>query len=546
MTVDERQPHDADTQPHATAAHGHGQGHGGAAVAQTLAALGADVVFTVSGNQVLPIFDAAGDYGLRLLHMRHESAAVYAAAGYAEQTGRPGVALVSAGPGFLAALMALAVVRSMELPVLLLSGDTPEADGPGAFQALDQVFTAAPYCRQSSRVTSYDEIAQTLVDGWALAQMGVPGPVHVALPSDVLRADGELPHALPAANLTHDVGLRGDAVALTARLATAERPALIVRPAAMRGAAGAALLRIAATLGVTPIVAESPRGFSDPRFSDLLPLLREADVVLAVASADFTTGWLERSVLGDADLLLVSAPGDLPPRTVPAASVTGDLALVLTAIANTLPEVAPATDWSARWQIAPPPTAPVDQHADIHPLELAETLGELLRPTDTLVLDGGECAQWMRLGWRDLPQRMLWNSTLGAIGGAIPLALGAAAGGATRVIAVAGDGGVGYHIAEMETAERESLPIVVVVGNDARWGAEWHQQIAKYGPERTFGTALLPARYDVVAAGFGVDGWTVNEHDDLLPRLRQALDSGRPGLVNVHIACVASPAVVTH
>jgi acetolactate synthase-1/2/3 large subunit len=545
VSADDGQPVTPDTSTNTAAT----TGHGGAMVARTLAALGTEVIFTVSGNQVLPIFDAAGDHGLRLLHMRHESAAVYAAAGYAEQTGRPGVALVSAGPGFLAALMALAVVRAMELPVLLLSGDTPEADGPGAFQALDQVFTAAPYCRQSSRVANHAEIAQALVDGWALAQMGVPGPVHIALPSDVLREDGALPHHLPAASFTHDVAMLGDEIDVTARLATAERPAIIVRPAAMRGAAGAALRRIAATLGVTPIVAESPRGFSDPRYADLLPLLREADVVLAVASADFTTGWLERSVLGDADLLLVAALGDLSPRTTPVASVTGDLALVLTAIADTLPEVTPAADWSARWQLAPPPTAPTasgDTHADIHPLEMAEALGELLRPTDTLVLDGGECAQWMRLGWRDLPQRMLWNSTLGAIGGAIPLALGAAAGGATRVIVVAGDGGVGYHIAEMETAEREWLPIIVVVGNDARWGAEWHQQIAKYGPERTFGTALLPARYDVVAAGFGVDGWTVDAHDDLLPRLRQALESGRPGLVNVHIACVASPAVVTH
>src|SRR5437764_9780355 len=102
---------------------------GGQIVARTLAAAGITNVFTVSRNQILPIFDAAGDAGLRLIHMRHETAAVYAAIG-AANAALPGVALVSAGPGFLAALQGIGVARSMELPLLFLSGATPRSQRP--------------------------------------------------------------------------------------------------------------------------------------------------------------------------------------------------------------------------------------------------------------------------------------------------------------------------------------------------------------------------------------------------------------------------------
>ena len=112
---------------------------GGQIVARTLRRLGAEIIFSVSGNQVLPVYDAAGDAGLRIIHMRHESAAAYAAAAHAELTGQPGVALTSAGPGFLAGLTGVAVARSMELPLLYLSGAAPLAlRNMGAFQDLDQ------------------------------------------------------------------------------------------------------------------------------------------------------------------------------------------------------------------------------------------------------------------------------------------------------------------------------------------------------------------------------------------------------------------------
>ncbi|MBA2454320.1 MAG: thiamine pyrophosphate-binding protein, partial [Chloroflexia bacterium] len=153
---------------------------GGQIVAATLAELGITTLFSVSGNQILPIYDAAADAGVRIIHMRHESAAAYAAAGWTEVTGIPGVLLVSAGPGHLAALTGVGVARSMELPMLYLSGASPVAErGLGAFQDLDQRQAARAVCKDALDVASVEAIRPTLARAWRLALSGIPGPVHV-------------------------------------------------------------------------------------------------------------------------------------------------------------------------------------------------------------------------------------------------------------------------------------------------------------------------------------------------------------------------------
>jgi acetolactate synthase-1/2/3 large subunit len=157
-------------------------------------------------------------------------------------------------------------------------------------------------------------------------------------------------------------------------------------------------------------------------------------------------------------------------------------------------------------------------------------------------VDGGEFCQWMREGLRDLPNRWVWNSKFGIIGNAIPMALGmAAAGHGGRIIAIMGDGGAAYHLAEFETAARYKLPFVAVIGNDARWGAEWHLQVSRYGVDRTFETQLSAARYDAAAAGYGARGFHVADSRMFGAALAVALESRAPSCINVEIQSVRSP-----
>src|SRR5581483_4797883 len=128
-------------------------------VAQTLRDLGGELVFSVSGNQILPVFEAARQQGLRLIHTRHEAAAAYAATAAAELSGRPGLLLVSAGPAFLAAIPGVAAAASMELPVVFLSGASPTAEaGAGGFQDFDQRGLARTVCKATLQIRSAAEI----------------------------------------------------------------------------------------------------------------------------------------------------------------------------------------------------------------------------------------------------------------------------------------------------------------------------------------------------------------------------------------------------
>src|SRR5262245_15981990 len=238
---------------------------GGEAVVQALRELGVRDLFSVSGNQVLPIYDAASANGLRILHMRHESACAFAAAGAAELTSRPGVILTSAGPAFLAALTGVGAARAMELPLLFLSGSSPiQNSGFGNFQELDQSFVASrAICKRSLAASSVETIPQVIRDAWYLALDGIPGPVHVSLPADVLLGKGNVvaqPSTPRTITVTHDARVLDEIAAL---LVAAERPLIIVRPSAARGRTGEFVQQLAGQLSVAPVITGPPRALAD-------------------------------------------------------------------------------------------------------------------------------------------------------------------------------------------------------------------------------------------------------------------------------------------
>jgi acetolactate synthase-1/2/3 large subunit len=111
------------------------------------------------------------------------------------------------------------------------------------------------------------------------------------------------------------------------------------------------------------------------------------------------------------------------------------------------------------------------------------------------------------------------------------------------VIAVMGDGTIGFHVAEFDTAVRHGLPFVAVIGNDARWNAEYQIQLREYGADRLHGCELLPTRYDAVAAGFGAAGEQVDDPREMAAAAKRALASGRPSCLNVMIEGVPAPTI---
>jgi acetolactate synthase-1/2/3 large subunit len=180
----------------------------------------------------------------------------------------------------------------------------------------------------------------------------------------------------------------------------------------------------------------------------------------------------------------------------------------------------------------------------LHPVQMLRPLQAVLdsHPDSVLVCDGGEIGQWAT-ACLSAPHRVI-NGVAGSIGAGLPYALAArCARPGAPVLAVMGDGTIGFHIAEFDTALRYGLPFVCVVGNDARWNAEYQIQLRDYGAERLIGCELLPTRYDAVARAFGGHGEHVTDAIAMAPAVERALASGLPACVNVMIEGVAAPQI---
>ena len=159
-------------------------------VVEALVRAGVPQLFSLSGNQILSVYDATVGSGIRIIHTRHEAAAVHMADAWGRLTEEPGVALVTAGPGHLNALSALYGALMSESPVVLLSGASPLSQaGRGAFQEMDQAAAAAPVAKASWIASTAERLGEDIAIALDLAQNGRPGPVHVSLPADLLEAE---------------------------------------------------------------------------------------------------------------------------------------------------------------------------------------------------------------------------------------------------------------------------------------------------------------------------------------------------------------------
>src|SRR5262245_343998 len=163
-------------------------------LAHSLSAAGARHLFALSGNHVMPVFDAALDANLSLVHVRHEAAAVHMADAWGRLTGEPGIALVTGGPGHANAVGALYTALASESPLVLISGHAPLGElGKGAFQEMRQAALAAPVTKASWVAQSVDTLAADIARAWREAKSGTPGPVHLSIPNDVLDATTDTP-----------------------------------------------------------------------------------------------------------------------------------------------------------------------------------------------------------------------------------------------------------------------------------------------------------------------------------------------------------------
>jgi len=526
--------------------------------------VGVDTIFTLVGDHLNEVLALACQAGMRIVDLRHESAVTHAADAWARIHRAPALSLVTGGPGHTNSLTGIATAQLAASPLIAVSGSRPSTLAHRqAFQDIDQVSMARPVVKWAAEPPSAAEIPFYLERAYAIANTGRKGAVHLTIPVDLFTSAAALPPrdispAEPPARppaLAHSIEL----------LRAAERPVVIAGSGIWWARAEDALRRFiehtslplyTITMARGTVADDHPlsMGYADPALNHAVhAAFREADLFLVIGKRiDY------RLALGGARLFPPAArfiqidihAEELGLNRPLEVAICADARLSLEALtAAAGPRPWPATPWLDRlralrrdWQSALAAAAS-SREAPMHPAAFFHELQGAL-PGDVLYSwDGGDFAHW---GRAILPARQpggwLRLGPLGTIGSALPNSLALQLANPARPVAlITGDGALGFYLAEMDSAVRHKLPIVLIVGNDAGWGLERELQSFASSGGPTVACELQSARYDLIMKAFGGDGETIGRLEQVRPAVQRAFASGVPYCLNVLIRGVRSP-----
>jgi acetolactate synthase I/II/III large subunit len=521
---------------------------GGSLVAESLEAAGAEVAFGVPGIHALAIWEGLRTSQVRAVGLRTELDAGFAADGYARASGRPAPLLLSTGPGALISLAALMEAASAHVPVVAVASQIPSGligQGRGFLHELaDQQASFAPVVKWTARASTAAEIPELVAEAWRRSLAPPSGPVFLEIPVDVLSGETdagpvtELDTAPPALPLPP-----ADALDEAARLlAGAERPVLWAGGGVLRADASEELRALAESLGAPVATTYMGKG-AVPENHPLAAgsacdegafreLVAGADVLLAVGTelGAETTSQYELRLAGR--LVHVDAAAERIGATYPALGLVGDARAVLAALLERLAGSAPREGGErAVAELRARIAAGLDEQG--HGLErgLLEAVRAAVPREAVTAWDMTILAYWAAAHFPVYePRTFLYPLGSGTLGYAWPAALGAslAAGGPT--LAVAGDGGFDYGLAELAAARQHGLDAVLLLVDDGGYGILREYQRDSFG--ETFSVDLAQPDFVALAAAFGVPVESASP-DTLTGALERAFDRGGPAVVHV-------------
>ncbi len=564
--------------------------NGGDLIAQVLEKHGVRFLFTLCGGHISPILVGAKQLGIRVVDVRHEATAVFAADAVARLSGTPGVVAVTAGPGVTNTITALKNAQMAQSPILVLGGATGTVlKGRGALQDIDQMALVAPHVKWATSVSRVRDLVPAVQKALDLARSGVPGPVFVECPLDLLY-DEELVRGMygakASAGKTRSLGQRAlgaylrrhvnrlfagaqdvdisepvaSPVPLPASrelrkaariLAAARSPVLMVGSQALLETDQVeALAASVERLGIPVYLSGMARGLLGRNHPLQLrhkrrEALRQADLVLlAGVPCDFRLDY-GRQIPRQARLVAVNRSAtEVRKNRRPTLGAVADPGLFLIRLAqltkvgeswagwlSTLRE----RDEERQREIAHQASTTIE---NLNPIDFLQSIEKVLPDDSVLVVDGGDfvaTASYVLsprgpLSWLD-------PGAFGTLGVGAGFALGAKlCRPEAEVWLLYGDGSCAYSLAEIDTFVRHQLPVIAVVGNDASWAQIARDQIELLKDD--VGTVLLHTDYDVVAEGYGGKGIRLASPagaSAALANARQVAAAGKPVLINAII-----------
>jgi acetolactate synthase-1/2/3 large subunit len=530
---------------------------GARALVDALLAAGVDTAFGLPGVHNLAVWEAAAEAGLRLVGVRHEQAAGYAADGYARATGRLGVAIVTTGPGAANTLGAVGEAMASGAPVLVVATDIPSTlRRPGVHRGVlhetrDQAAMFAPVTKATVVCTAAEELHADTLRAVATALEPATGPVYLGVPTDFLAAPVPTPGpagcpVVPPPPVVADLGRARDL------LAGASRPLLWVGGGAVHSGAGELVGELARRLAAPVVTTFAGRGVLPPDHPLLVPgpphipevgrLWDDADVVVAVGSdldGMTTQNW---AMPRPPTLIAVNVDAADAAKNYPCDLVlVGDASTVLAELLEDLPERDGLPSLRRSIDDLRGTVRKLVQREEPQAALLLDGLERVAPRTGVLVADMCIAGYWAAAFARvPGPRRLAYPMGWGTLGYAFPAALGASLAGTGRAIALVGDGGFLFACGELATAAQEQLPLTVVLVDDGGYGMLRFDQVSTGLPAR--GVDLTTPDFVALARSFGVPAQAVDGFgEEFADGLSACMDATGPNVLVVRAALTPPP-----
>jgi acetolactate synthase-1/2/3 large subunit len=539
---------------------------GAQALIKSLEMEGTEVMFGLPGGAILPVYDPLIDSSIRHILVRHEQGAGHMAEGYAQATGRPGVAMVTSGPAATNIVTPLCNAYMDSTPLVVITGQVPYAViGTDAFQECDTVGITMPVTKHNWLITDPQDVPRVIREAFHVATTGRPGPVLVDMPKDVSNQmmewhwpdDVDLPGYKPNTK-GHPKQIK-DAARL---IGEAQRPVIYAGGGILKARAADALRELAELTGVHVVTTLMARGaFPDDHHLALgmpgmhgnytaVTAMQKADLLIALGSRfdDRVTGKVG-AFAPDAKVIHVDVdPAELGKVRRPDVPIVGDCRLVIEELIKAVKADRSKRDWPDLtawdrqvddWQRQYP--LRYDQHDDgpLKPQYCIDSLRDHT-PDDTIVVAGvGQHQMWTSQLWRfNYPYTWINSGGLGTMGFAVPASIGAKVGKPERTVwAVDGDGCFQMTAQELVTASAERIPVKIAILNNAYLGMvrQWQELFYE---ERYSEVYLSPDLPDYVkwAEAMGCVGFRVDDPSDVVPTIEKANEiDDRPVVVDFRV-----------
>lgn len=521
----------------------------GELIALALKRAGVSHLFTLNGGHIWPILTGATEQGIRIIDVRHEQSAAFAAEGWAKVTRQVGVAAVTAGPGVTNSTSALGQALAADSPLFLIGGRAPVSRwGMGSLQEMDHVEVVKSLTKKALTLESAEEAYGLAAECMRTALSRRTGPVFMDVPLDTFMfGAADLPESTE--HLTADLGPSPDPdlIQQAARLIrAAERPSVIAGGSVWWSHAEAELKDLVEAAHLPLSVNGMARGILPPGHPLFFPRARgaalgEADLILVIGvPLDFRLNWGQPPVFpDDARLVFIDVDGHRKHRS-PDVAIYGDLKAALAALAAAAAGSPKRTYWLEKLREADATSRRRDQamtqseSSPVHPARLIGEVDRFADPDAIIVGDGGDFISFAgRLIERSRPGLWIDPGPFGCLGSGPGYAMAAKLAHPDRqVVLLAGDGAFGFSAMEFDTMVRHRIPVVCVVGNNGIWALEKHPMMSMLGVSIAADLGHQ-TRYDKVVEALGGHGEQVDRPDQIRPALERAFASGLPACVNV-------------